>query len=127
MGFAMAANVSSEICITLDYWPETDAEFDVLVRFLRLEFAVQARRRLSGESGIGGPFHPLRSLYIHDLGRRGPRTRERPEPQGRDPILEALDQLATEVRFHAIKCAATPPLKPVPPEFAEPLQPQTPD
>ena len=65
----MARQVDSSVAIILDRWPTTETEFEGLISSLRLEFSVQAERRLEEEAGICSPYPPLQTLYIHDLAQ----------------------------------------------------------
>ena len=65
----MARDMDSSVTVILDRWPTTEIEFEGLVSSLRLEFSVQAERRLQEEAGICSPYPPLQTLYIHDLAQ----------------------------------------------------------
>jgi len=57
------------VTVIIDRWPKTEAEFEGLISSLRLEFSVQAERRIEEEAGICLPYPPLQTLYIHDLAQ----------------------------------------------------------
>ena len=65
----MAEDIERTVKVILDRWPTTETEFEGLVSSLRLEFSVQAARKIEEEAGICSPSPPLQTLYIHDLAQ----------------------------------------------------------